>query len=68
MKKLHSPLIIIDFRVGPFDLLVELWSHKTPFKMQREHPDCLVVDVWRLCAMFTFHRKNAHTDQMTQAT
>ena len=58
---------IIDFRVGPFDLLVELWSRTAPFKVHRGHPDEILVDVWRVRMMFTFHRKKANTRQMTPA-
>ncbi|MCL6285997.1 hypothetical protein M3P21_21000 [Ruegeria sp. 2012CJ41-6] len=67
MQKLHIHHII-DLSVGPFDLLVELWPRTALFKVQRDYPDELVVDVWRLRVMFTFHRKKANTHQMTTTT
>lgn len=48
---------ILDFRVGPFDLLILLWPLSTPFKVERYRSDEVIVDFWRLQIMVTNHRK-----------
>ena len=50
-------LDLLDFRVGPLDLLILLWPRTSPFKMERYRSDEVIVDFWRLQIMFTNHRK-----------
>ncbi len=54
-------MIVFDFCVGPFDLLVERHSHSVPLNVSREGPGEVFVDVGRYRLMFTNHRKAAKT-------
>ncbi len=50
-------MIVFDFCVGPFDLLVERYPHSAPFKVTREGPSETFVDVGRYRLTFTNHKK-----------
>ena len=50
-------MIVFDFCVGPFDLLVERYPHSAPLKVTREGPGEVFVDVGRYRVTFTNHKK-----------
>lgn len=50
-------MIVFDFCVGPFDLLVEREARSVPFKVTREGPGEVFVDVGRYALTFTNHRR-----------
>ncbi|WP_170377284.1 hypothetical protein [Ruegeria atlantica] len=52
-------MIVFDYCVDHFDLLIERHPHSTPFKVTREGPGETFVDVGRYRLMFTNHRKTA---------
>ncbi|WP_158541280.1 hypothetical protein [Ruegeria sp. A3M17] len=52
-------MIVFDFCVGPFDLLVERYPHSVPLNVTREGPGEVFVDVGRYQLMFMNHRKTA---------
>lgn len=52
-----DPEHIFDFRVGPLDLLILRYSQAAAFKAESDRRDEVTVDLWKLQAMFTYHRK-----------
>ncbi|WP_299884904.1 hypothetical protein [uncultured Ruegeria sp.] len=50
-------MIVFDFCVGPFDLLVERHQLSTPLKVTLEGPGETFVDVGRYTLTFTNHKK-----------
>lgn len=52
-------MIVFDFCVGSFDLLVECYPHSIRLKVTREGAGEVFVDVGRYRLMFTNHRKAA---------
>ncbi len=50
-------MIVFDFCVGPFDLLVERYPHSAPFKVTHEGPGEVFVDVGRYSLTLTNHRR-----------
>lgn len=55
-----TPVIILfNLRLGRFDILAEQWTAKVPFKVTREAPGEVIVDVARLRVIFTNFRRTA---------
>ncbi|SLN29440.1 hypothetical protein RUM8411_01184 [Ruegeria meonggei] len=50
-------MIVFDFCLGPFDLLVERETRSVPFKVTREGPGETFVNVGRHRLTFTNHRR-----------
>ncbi len=50
-------MIVFDFCVGPFDLLIERETRSVPFKVTREGPGEVFLDVGRYALTFTNHRR-----------